>query len=404
MEIDTLKIQSILDRIIPDLETEANLAPHPSVFAGYGGPILFFTYLTKYTNTNKYLPVINDLVTRCFDFAQKNEMNFSMENGLTGIGWLLQHLVNCGIVDEDETILSELDALILKSCAKDLRIKKYDYFTGLIGKGIYFIERHASKDCGEQIRTILSAIESLVIRDEFGITWADYYAIERPGKNDLAFNFGMSHGVPSILMFLSKLMEQDIEKERVATLLNESLNWLLHFPVKKESTIFFPVRMINYDDLFPDDEPARIAWCYGDLGLTYALYRAGKTINREDVCMFALSILQKLSTERKLQNCGVVDAGLCHGSAGIALIFENLYEDTGDRVFRNASLYWIEETGKLSVHPDGAAGYKAWHGDELGGWVSDRGFLEGTSGIGLLFLTVLNRDAKAPWSKLLLLN
>jgi lantibiotic biosynthesis protein len=404
MEINKDTIQAIVDNIADDLEKETNLAPHPSVFAGYGGPVLFFTYLSGYAGNNKHLPLITNIVSKSFRFAEENKMNSSMENGLTGLGWLVQHLVKVGLLDEKDTPLTELDALILRSCEKDIKQKKYDYFTGLIGKGMYFLERHAARDCSQEIIQILDALESLSIQDQFGLTWADYYALERNKKEDVAFNFGMSHGIPSILMFLTKVLAHDIESNRIKNMISGSLNWLMSFRQTNSKEVFFPVRMINYDDLFPDDHAARIAWCYGDLGLTYALYMAGHAVKRHDVCDFSLSMLQAISRKRGMEACGVVDAGLCHGSAGNALVFRNLYVHTGKQEFKTAYECWLQETARLSFHTDGAAGYKAWHGDELGGWINDRGFLEGISGIGLLFLAELNNDPHTGWSDLLLLN
>lgn len=52
------------------------------------------------------------------------------------------------------------------------------------------------------------------------------------------------------------------------------------------------------------------------------------------------------------------DAGLCHGSAGVAMIFHYMYRQTGDERLRAACDFWHEQTLAHARWEDGIAGYK----------------------------------------------
>ena len=67
------------------------------------------------------------------------------------------------------------------------------------------------------------------------------------------------------------------------------------------------------------------------------------------------------STKRRnLKEEGVLDAGLCHGSSGISMIFRRMYIETQQREFADARDYWIEKTLNFSIFNDGLAGYKTY--------------------------------------------
>jgi lantibiotic modifying enzyme len=381
---------------------------HPGLLAGSAGILLFYAYSYSYNRKESYLEKMQELIVSSLEFIEQNKVSLSLENGIAGIGWALQHFSNIGVIRTEESIMEQFDYIVQASIEKDVRIKRYDYFTGLIGKGVYFLERHESKDQLKNLELVLDKIESFSVHDPYGTSWCDFYVIDRGQPENLAFNFGLSHGIPSILMFLLFLHKKELFKERVVKLLKDSLKWVLSFKLSNsKGEEFFPVRMINYDDLYPDEKPAKLAWCFGDLGSCYALYQIAIVLGDEAAKKEILRILIQLSKRNTFKEAQIVDAGLCHGSAGIALIFKMLYEQSGHPLFQESHLNWVQQTLDFGKITDGVAGFKAYHGQENGGWVNDIGFLEGISGIGLLLLHIINKDTSIShhsWTRLLLLN
>ena len=79
----------------------------------------------------------------------------------------------------------------------------------------------------------------------------------------------------------------------------------------------------------------------------------------------------------------VLDADICHGTAGIAQFFRRMYFNTGNNQFLSANQFWIDETLKMAKWgKEGAAGFKAWT-EEPVEWVNEYTFLKGVAGIGL---------------------
>ena len=78
----------------------------------------------------------------------------------------------------------------------------------------------------------------------------------------------------------------------------------------------------------------------------------------------ALRILHHTTNRRDLQINSIRDAGFCHGSAGVAHIYWNLYLKTGLQEFLYANDYWLQITMQMAKYDDGLAGFKAWRREE----------------------------------------
>ena len=95
----------------------------------------------------------------------------------------------------------------------------------------------------------------------------------------------------------------------------------------------------------------------------------------------------------------VVDAGICHGSMGLVMIFRHMYIETGINDFLLASEFWLKRTSILSEFNDGLAGFKSFI---MGKWVCDHTLLTGISGIGIMLISHLKNDEQA-WEEMFLL-
>ncbi|HEX7277236.1 MAG TPA: lanthionine synthetase LanC family protein, partial [Acidimicrobiales bacterium] len=86
---------------------------------------------------------------------------------------------------------------------------------------------------------------------------------------------------------------------------------------------------------------------------------------------------------RPIQDAGVVDAGLCHGAAGLLHVSNRLYQATGDERQAAAARRWLEPALTLPV--------------------AGAGFLEGRAGVGLALLAATT-DVEPEWDRILLLS
>ena len=80
-----------------------------------------------------------------------------------------------------------------------------------------------------------------------------------------------------------------------------------------------------------------------------------------------------------------------------------MYNYTQRDEFKQAALYWFDQTLKMAKFEDGLAGYKTWRSIEYGGWQNDYGLLTGIAGIGLALISAVS-DIEPAWDECLLLS
>jgi lantibiotic modifying enzyme len=134
-----------------------------------------------------------------------------------------------------------------------------------------------------------------------------------------------------------------------------------------------------------------------------ALLQAGKIFNNESWKDEAIGILLKTTEIREWSEAKVLDAGLCHGTSGIAHIYNRAYKYTGIEKFKVSAIYWFEQTLKMAAFDDGLAGYKTYRAPEFGGFCNENGFLTGIAGIGLAMISAVS-DIEPVWDRALLLS
>ena len=100
-----------------------------------------------------------------------------------------------------------------------------------------------------------------------------------------------------------------------------------------------------------------------------------------------------------------VDAGLCHGSAGVGQVFNRLYQATGEALFREAAVEWFQRTLAFRQPDQGIAGFVAMEGPSPAEMreVSDPWLLAGAAGIGLALLGA-STPVEPAWDRMLLLD
>src|SRR5262249_4438241 len=107
-------------------------------------------------------------------------------------------------------------------------------------------------------------------------------------------------------------------------------------------------------------QKCRIAWCYGDLEMAAVLTAAARAAARRDWERAALALALR-AADRPFAGSVVSDAGLCHGAAGVAHLFNRLYQASGEPRLAEAARRWLEKTLEMREPGHGAGGYRALH-------------------------------------------
>ena len=379
--------------------SSSDLSNDISITNGLLGEALFFSHYGNFKKDGTFLNHAYSLFDKSLAICIENLHSFGLSQGISGLGWYISHMVKNDYMDADvDEIFSEIDDTILNHLHTCFKNGNLELLNGVSGIGLFLLERPRNKKTDEIIEFIITQLYKNCIVDEEFAKWNDYnFQLNKPQQD--VYNFGISHGIPGILSFLSKAAGNS-KNGRLEELIQKSVNFLLKNQLDaKKSISLFPYGVGGHEK-----RASRLAWCYGDLGICCALWHAYEKLQSDRLKHTIIKILHHNSKRRDLKENGIMDACLCHGTSGIASIFLKMYQKSGINSFRETATYWITQTLNMDTFKDGITGYKTYHKSGTQEYyVSDRGLLEGVSGIGLSMLSFLSED-DLEWGKLLCIS
>lgn len=368
-----------------------------SLFSGLGGIALFnFYYAKKYSSQEAYDKGF-DQISKIFDVINSGFGEFSFTMGLAGIAWLIDHLVTFDFLEEDTVgILDDLDELLTEIMISEMQKGYYDYLHGALGVGLYLSKRKKSNHVNQKLNIFINILEEKSEIDGNGLKWV---SVLRKLTGEQGYNISLSHGIISIANILGRFNSLSINNDKVKLIVERTVNYVIN--QKNEPNKYSSI----YPNFSKEDSKmreSRLSWCYGDLGIASTLWQLSQKYNREDWKEEALDVFEKNTKRQDLVKNMVYDAGLCHGSAGVAHIFNRMFMNTGNKLFKEAANYWFKITLEMANKKDGIAGFKQFLSIEQQSVVNP-GFLEGAAGIGLALLSADNQVDPA-WDEMLLLS
>lgn len=343
-----------------------------SLAGGASGVALFFTYLAEATGQGEDAETAVRLLESAI--PEDNGADAALFEGRTGVAWVLAHLDGWVLDLADDDSLEGLECALL-ALLDGPPIEDHDLVSGLVGFGVYACERLPGVTAWAALDRIVTRLGNLADEDGAGARWFTPARRLSPAPRRLSpaghWDLGMAHGAAGVVAFLAHARAAGADGPTADDLVGLAAEWLVRQQLPPGS----PSRYSPW--LAPDQppRPARSAWCYGDPGVAVALLAAGR---RDD----AVEVARAAAT-RPVESCGVVDAGICHGAAGLLHVFNRLHQETGDGVLAEAARRWFEHTLLLPVAEDG--------------------FLEGRAGVGLALLAAATGIEPA-WDRVLLLS
>lgn len=397
-----------LKEISEILDTEAIKNRQIGVLSGISGIALFNFYYSKYLDVDTYADKGVELLNESVNRINEGYQFPTYCTGIAGAAWVFDHLVEEDFMDaENDDLLSELDEFLYAVMENDMKTGNFDFLHAAIGYGYYFIKRlrntkdeELKKRYETYLSDLLKMLENSAVKDKNGLKWESTLDIETGLRG---YNLSLSHGISSIIIFLSKLMQFENLKDKTTPVLSGALSFLLSNEMhNEERTVFFPSWIMPEDTQQPEKRGSRLAWCYGDLGPGLAILHASEALNDEELKEKALEVLTFSAKRTTPEDTGVRDAGVCHGSYGNAQIFNRLFKKTGNDIFNTAAAFWIQHGLQSATHEGGYAGYKQWRGkDEQ--WCEETNLLEGIAGIGLSIIDYL-ADFETSWDECLMIS
>ncbi len=319
--------------------------------------------------------------------------------------------------DDAEDPLEEIDAALLRYLDHSPWTADYDLIRGLAGLGVYTLERLPRPSAVACLTKIVDRLAETAEHGPQGTTWHTAPELLPDWQRAMFprgyYNLGVAHGVPAVIAMLGATAAAagrmgaagdpaaaDLA-ERARSLSEGASRWLLAQQLP-------PGQASRFGTTFSPETPpqrSRLAWCYGDPGIAAALLVTARA--RGDAALERLAIELAIEAgNRPAEVSGVRDAGLCHGSAGLAHLFNRMYQETGEPRLAALSRQWFEQALDFRQPGLGLAGYRAFQFEDdavTEKWRADPGLLEGVAGIGLALLGGLD-DFEPAWDRILMLS
>lgn len=396
-------VDAIAESITSIIASPAELGP--SLGRGDAGLALLYTWLARAGRTPHADVLARQCLDRAIEAVSTEAMNASFYGGFTGVAWaadLVDHILDPEAEDRGEAVDDVLLRLLSRS---DRWSAPYDLIVGLTGLGVYALQRYPRPVAAELLRRVVERLHECARRDEHGLYWwtppAEILDEEdRKRYSSGRVDLGVAHGVAGTVGLLGAICGAGVEQAAARPLLEGAVSWLLAHSVPTAAAPTFPVWVAP---AFPP-APARCAWCYGDLGIAAALMLAAQGVG--DIGWEQMAVrLACRAAERPASETGVVNANFCHGAAGLAHLYNRMYQATGEPILGRAAVYWLERT--LGFYHRARATGDSW---VLGNWDPGRRerwtwtgveLVEGAAGVALVLLAAAT-SVEPTWDRMFL--
>lgn len=347
---------------------------------------------------NKGEELTNDILLNISTSLKRGDIKYS--SGTTGFVWLLKFFNKEGFVDfEAKDVLSDLDEIIYNFAIRELDKGNFDFLHGAMGALHYFLTD--AEDLNDYAKGIISKLHSIVEYTPEGKMYWPFFGITDPHKLEKSINFGLAHGQPAVVSILSKAYRLNTDNSILKELIENTTQTIIDYKYQDERNSLYPSTVHALQKSSYYSKGSRMGWCYGDLGIAVALWDVGEVLGNRSFQSEALECLEKSALRRDLQGGFVRDAAICHGSAGIMYIFNKFSLLDNRNAYKDETEYWKNiSVNLLNTDNDKLiTGHCAWNNNTE--HYNDFGFLQGISGVGLSFLSVINPEIK--WGEALLM-
>lgn len=339
-------------RITNTLLLNASFIGNLGLMHGKMGIAIYFFHLAQETKNQIYEDYAGELIDEIYDeISTTTPLDF--ENGLAGIGWGIEYLVQNGFIEADtDEVLEEFDKRIIHEITyhapDDVGILK-----GISGYIAYFLKRikKGSKKNPVLKRALLKAILLLQKYTErndldFNELWKE------PEKFDIIWNY------TSILWILAELTQVRLYRKEIEQIIKRLLS-----PVKNNT--FLP--QLHSHQLL--------------LALSIEKLNQLESGNFSDLFLNELSqlLVAEIIKEKIQEELEANHAFLQHGANGVSLIYQQLFILTQIPLYKNESSYWKSCCLELPESDQGFEGFFVDKKNEDNAF----GILNGQAGIGL---------------------
>ena len=364
------------------------LAPGASagLAGGAAGVALLVAEARRADAASAGLPAPDELLRAAADRAGERQPDLDLWTGEAGIAFALTRLRGPGAS-------AEIDRRLIDWVSRR-PVVQFDLIVGVVGAGVQALELVPEPPGPELLARVVEALGEAAERDSGGLAWREP---SPQADGPPRFNAGVAHGTPGVAAFLAGAVSSGHAPPVARDLLEGALAWTLEQRMSDE------VSVLPWDvEPGSTPAPARLAWCYGDAGGALAVLQAADALGDAEGRRAGEEIAVR-AAERDPSTAGCVDAGLCHGAAGLGHLLGRAHALTGEEACARAGRMWLERALEMRDDRFEVAGFPAWIPDGKGRLKNhpDPGMLGGAAGVGLALLAACRAEDPG-WDRALL--
>ncbi len=189
---------------------------HPGLFHGKTGIAIVLYHLARKYNNHFFEDHADFLIDEISSTLNDNVIPLDFENGLAGIGWGIEYLVQNGFLEADtDEVLEELDNRIFQMLvSSDKKFQSIGLSNGLTGFGFYCMARLKSTDQNSENNFILNRLLVEIVNNCSLLIDQKYFEV-----NDNS-SFNLLWETPVFLYFLGELLKRNIYPKKVKKILD----------------------------------------------------------------------------------------------------------------------------------------------------------------------------------------
>lgn len=346
-------IQNHSQNAINTLLLNASFIDNIGLMHGKMGISIFFFHLARKTQNQIYEDYAGELIDEIYEEIDANTP-VDFENGLAGIGWGIEYLVQNKFIEANtDEVLEDFDNRIFKELIYNTPIE-IDLLNGIIGIGAYFLKRiqpvcragRNPKSNNENIPALTNKQSLILVIDELERqtqdisetireTQTNVQTIElsndtqtiKQSNNNPSHIFDITWNYPFLLWVLAELYEQNIFNFKVEKLIQrlvEPLSNSINLPKLQSNRLLLALALTK-------------------------IQQSLKLLNAETI---ATNLFIDLNRETIKSELLPNNSTVKHGASGIALIYRQLFKLTKYKGFKKEMEYWMAQIPKTSSYKE----------------------------------------------------
>jgi lantibiotic modifying enzyme len=345
-------------------ENEPQYSASPS--NGVSGIVLFLADYYRLTGVARALELARGGARWCLAPGNLPE-NRSLTNGISGVGMALVRLAAAGDESAGASAATLAEALLARQPGPVTTL-----YAGAAGEGLFllrlFQHTHESRHLDGALARA-AWLEGAATRDDDGTRWR-YQTDDEPW-----FGTGFGSGSAGIAYFVAELCAATRD-DRWAPLIRDAAATLIRTAREDHGGT-------NWAQTFDEDHLERVQLCDGSPGIGRFFVAAHRALGDSHLLDAAVAAAEATYAHGDVRG----NASQCHGLAGNAELFVELFRATRDARWRaRAHDFATQALRYRSYRPDG----DVWQADDPGATSPE--LLYGAAGIGHFFLRLWRPD------------